>query len=871
VAVLLFTALAVRVSAAPAAMVSESGSASAREVVMEALRAWDRALVGEDVPRLLGLYVPSDSLLIARIEESARALTALDTLTCVSRLSTLRVSGGTMDAVVFRRITHREHGRDQASVGWNTVRFVATNDGWRIGADDDRVVARTSRTDLRVRLLPDEGKMEGEAVVRIEVAEPGADNILLGLNRGLNATGIRNEDGRDLPFERVADAIIIGEPAPLRVGETRVLTIDFEGSLFNEARENGYSQVSIAPEGCFASWVTSWYPHLVGPGSKSTGTIVFDVPAGLTVAASGRPVARAEHAGREEQSFEVRQPVDFSFGAAGYFHREDTVDGVAVGIYLLDGGEEKASFYLPALARILRFERDFYGGYPFDNYSIVEIPSEAAGTLGGSSEQGMNLFPVGQLPADRIPLPLIAHEMGHSWWGNLVQGKDGSILDEALAQMTAVMAIREIEGEEAMRSFLHRGRPEYRQSAEMYFQYSAGRADRDIPIASAQSGSAQGALLHELADTKGHFVYDMLRETIGDEAFVEGLRSAVKKFAMKEMRLRDLQEEWEAASRRELDTFFRQWFYRSGAPDLSLRYEVARADGAIEVRGVVSQSGEPYALRVEVAALRGETSEDRSERHEIEITKEETPFSFRVSALPDTVVLDPRYKILRWTDEYRDHDLLSSARRLRSAGRADSAVALLTADEPRVPGGIAGLYLLGLCHQDRNDLVEAERFFRRAFASGRRTRSDDPAVILSALHLGQVMDLAGRRDEAKRWYAEVLASPDVQSSHVEARAGLAAPFTATPRAERPDPKALAALIGSYEGGGGMKIRVVMDADSTLSAGFAGTPLVPIEWKRELEFRAGEDGAVRLLFSNGTPSPALDIEINGRAFRLERVE
>src|SRR6185436_13418492 len=291
------------------------------------------------------------------------------------------------------------------------------------------------------------------------------------------------------------------------------------------------------------------------------------VPAGTVVASTGRLANRETKGDREIHVFTVDRPLDYSFAAAKYFHREQTVDGMQLGVYLLSGGEAKADLYLKECARALRCEIGFFGAYPFDGYALVEIPNEKTGGLGGSSEQGMNLFPVGVLPDDRFPLLLVGHEIGHSWWGNLVKSKQGEpILDEGLAQIGAALTLGEIEGEKAMRSWLYRGVPEYGQSARQYFTRFASGTEPDLALGALAAGSDKASAAHDIADTKGVCVYAMLRDRIGPEAFRKGLRDVVASFAERPLGIPDLQEAFEKASGKELDRFFREWFSRTGAP-----------------------------------------------------------------------------------------------------------------------------------------------------------------------------------------------------------------------------------------------------------------------------------------------------------------
>ena len=514
----------------PAAAGARPGShpSTAPEAVQSSVRAavagLEAAVKSRDLDRIQACYAP-DSLLHRDVRSRFVAAVGLDSLRCHERVAAVYARGDTAEAVVCEGFTWVEHSRGQCDETWRTLDLLARDGAWRIVSDREREYAHARSTDLTVELHPEQGTVSGQALLSVEFAAAGEDSVLLRLNRGLEIRSLEDPSGHPVPFTRAADLVTVylppnsgrasdsaTAPGPLQVRLT------FEGTFFNESKEVGYSQVGIAPGGSFASWVTSWYPHLAGTYSKSPGQITYIVPAGITIASSGSPIeSRAEGSG-SRQVFRVKEPLDFSFAAARYFHRSRTVDGVSLGVYFLRGGDAKAELYLKTCARILSFLRGAYGFYPFDGYAVVEVPAEAVGTLGGSSEQGMNLFPVGALPDSTFPLALLSHEIGHSWWGNLVQSGNVAMLDEGLAQMTAVLSVQALAGEKMMRRFLTRGFPMYEQSARLYFHSFAGQRGRDLPLTTASSGSDLGAILHDLADTKGFFVYEMLREEIGDAA-----------------------------------------------------------------------------------------------------------------------------------------------------------------------------------------------------------------------------------------------------------------------------------------------------------------------------------------------------------------
>jgi tetratricopeptide (TPR) repeat protein len=846
---------------------SSAGAGVDRDGIERLLRGLETAAAARDADAFLSAYNPAARDLIDRTRSEVAGSFTLEGLAVRYRMTSLKGDSGSAEAVVLRSGGFTEHDRRQVDRRWETVGFRRTPSGWKIVSEEERDYQRCTDTRLQVELLPESGRMRGSSTLDVETTEPGEDSLLLLLNRGLEVRSVT--DGRDRPlrFEREADALVIPLPRPLPPHARHTLKVEFDGSLFNESKEQGYSQVSIAPEGSFASWVTSWYPRLQGAGSRSRGRIVYTVPAGVTVASSGRLEERRAEGGLETQAFAVDHPLDFSFAAAKYFHREESVDGTRLGVYLLSGGDGKAGLYLREASRVLRCERSLYGAYPFDGYDVVEIPSEKTGALGGSSEQGMNLFPAGVLPDDSFPLLLLAHEMGHSWWGNLVRSKDGPILDEGLAQITAVLCLREFQGDAAMRRFLKAGVPGYRQSASQYFVRFAGTTGKDFPIGLPPAGSDAVSALHDLADTKGMFVYAMLRDRIGQDAFVSGLRAAAEKFAGRAATLADLQAAWEKSAGTTLDLFFRQWFRRTGAPDLALTSATEPAGRAFVTAGTVTQTGDSYDLPVEVALAGPGWREIRS----LAVSGASTPFSFQTERRPDWVVIDPEYKILRWIPAYRHYPLLTDGLGLWSTGKRPEAIAKLQEYVDKVPESLEGRYRLGVCLEESGKLDEAERAFQWALDRYGALAVYEPAVSLSQLHLGQVLDLKGRRDEAKAAYDRALALPDEEESHGLARAGLASPFQPPAPKPGPGPDLLARFDGTYDNGSGVVISVALKDAGVLTVTQPGRPAGSLEWIDGARFHVAGAGDIVLEFLGEPEVTGLDLNVSGKVYHLAKAK
>ena len=373
------------------------------------------------------------------------------------------------------------------------------------------------------------------------------------------------------------------------------------------------------------------------------------VPGDWSTLSNGRLAESTDLGDLRTDAWVSDRSVARSFAAGPYHVESRDVEGRTIAVYLCTADEAKAGAYLDVLVLCLDALEASYGGLPYDGYAIAEVPDSLV-SWGGSSEQGFSMLRSKLLSGKEVNLPLIGHEMAHSWWGNYVGSRQpGSyMVSEALAQYGATLALEAIEGPEAATEFLRFSRQGYpsMQCARGYFQLQ--RKGRDQALIRAVGGSEGTG--HVLANSKGHWVYHMLRRRVGDDLFFDTLKALVDEYGGATMSLTNLRAAFEEASPAEarVETFFAQWLDREGAPRLELEWEDASEGSESRVRVTVVQSTRPYDLDLEIAV----DTRNGTVLRTVRVSEAEQSFVLDVPGKPIRVRPDPNHRLLIWRPEY---------------------------------------------------------------------------------------------------------------------------------------------------------------------------------------------------------------------------
>jgi aminopeptidase N len=486
--------------------------------------------------------------------------------------------------------------------------------------------------DIALDLTGDETGYASQVTVRFSCHQPGADTFAELdaelVEATLNGAPVGPLEGNRLPLHDLAadnELVVRARCSFSRTGEGLHRFVDpADGEVYLYAQSFlDDAQRSFA---CFDQ-----------PDLKAVLRLAVEAPEPWSVVANAR--------GRRDAGSWVFAPTEristylFTVAAGPWHSVHGEHDGLQLGLHcrrsLAEHLDADAAELLEVTGQCLDFQQEAFGRrYPFgDTYDQLFVPEFNAGAM---ENPGAVTFHEEFVFRSRVTddkrrkrAMVIAHEMAHMWFGDLVTMRwwDDLWLNESFAELMGFLTTdRATRFEGTWADFC---------ATRKAWGYRADQLPSTHPIQGDVPDSRSALLNFDgISYAKGASVLRQLMATVGEDAFLAGVRAYLDRHAFGNTTFADLLAELETASGRDLQGWAQAWLQTSGTS--TLRPVV---DGQAVAVLQESDVQRPHRLGVGLYDRDGDSLRLRAQL-DLEVAGARTELGLAVADLPDLLLLN---------------------------------------------------------------------------------------------------------------------------------------------------------------------------------------------------------------------------------------
>lgn len=319
------------------------------------------------------------------------------------------------------------------------------------------------------------------------------------------------------------------------------------------------------------------FPCIDEPEAKAVFELTLTSPTGETVL-SNTPAKTTKTTGqRLTTTFEPTPHMStyllaFIFGELGY-REAKTQSGIVVRTYATADNVALTEFALDVAVKCLDFYNDYFGiAYPLEKCDLIALPDFASGAMENWGcitfrEQAMLVDPENTTLATKQYVALVvAHELTHQWFGNLVTMRwwTDLWLNEGFASWMEYLAIDHLF-------------PQWK----LWTQFAVDEQQQALKLDALEYTHPIEVPVHHpdeirtifdaISYSKGASVIHMLQNYLGHDAFQGGLRHYLSTHAYSNTNTVDLWTSLEEISGKPVKEFMHTWTSQPGFPLLSVK------------------------------------------------------------------------------------------------------------------------------------------------------------------------------------------------------------------------------------------------------------------------------------------------------------
>jgi aminopeptidase N len=273
----------------------------------------------------------------------------------------------------------------------------------------------------------------------------------------------------------------------------------------------------------------TWIPVQDSPGIRFSYDADLEVPQGMMALMSAENPTETHADGR--YSFRMAQPIPAYLLALAVGEVEFRSVGERCAVYAVPELIDEAAYEFAEMEQLLLAAEELYGRYAWDRYDLLILP--AAFPFGGMENPRLTFATPTIIAGDRSLVALVAHELAHSWSGNLVTNStwDDFWLNEGFTVYFEQRIMEAVYGRETSEMLVTLSYQGLVDEVDAISDLNPDDTHLKLHLAGRDPDDGMTAIAYD----KGYFFLRLMEETVGRERFDEWLSGYFEEYAFKGM------------------------------------------------------------------------------------------------------------------------------------------------------------------------------------------------------------------------------------------------------------------------------------------------------------------------------------------------
>ncbi len=394
----------------------------------------------------------------------------------------------------------------------------------------------------------------------------GADHIDFD-TKGLNIIGVTLNDGEEAEYTMGEYDELLGTALSVKINEnTEKVNITYETTEKTEALDwllpaqtAGKVQPFMYTQGQ-SIFTRSWIPIQGTPAVRITYSAKVTVPQNLlAVMSASNPVNKNETGVYE---FDMPQAIPCYLIALAVGDLEFAPIDHRTGVYSEPSMLKDCAYELADMGNMVNEAEKLYGKYQWDRYDVIVLPPSFP--FGGMENPRLTFATPTIIAGDRSLVALIAHELAHSWSGNLVTNSTWNDfwLNEGFTVYFERRIMEAMYGKDYTDMLALLG---YQDLLRTMDEEATDMQSLKLQLMAQHPDNAMSDVAYE----KGYFFLRLLEQTAGRDNFDAFLKNYFSEYKFQTITTGEFREYLIANLIKpfDLDVNIDEWIYGAGIPD----------------------------------------------------------------------------------------------------------------------------------------------------------------------------------------------------------------------------------------------------------------------------------------------------------------